>query len=189
MSTTPAAEQPRRSFGPSREGLFVLGVALFLLLVGLFKGINLLALLACLMLAVGGLNVLLAGRRLQDLEARRRIDAPVFAGRPFKVEVTVRNVRPTPQQAVRLEDGDAEHAVVWFLPRLGGGETVRLSQTVALPHRGRYAWGPLRGVSGYPFGLVRRQRDVADQEELIVLPRLGRLHRGRLRLSLARAGG
>src|SRR5206468_4266786 len=33
----------------------------------------------------------------------------------------------------------------------------------------------------YPFGLVRREAGLVPGEEIIVLPQLGRLHRGRLR--------
>jgi uncharacterized protein (DUF58 family) len=60
-------------------------------------------------------------------------------------------------------------------------------QEIVLPRRGPYAWGPVAAVSGYPFGLVRRRLPVAPAAEVVVLPRLGRVHRGRLRHYLRRA--
>ena len=50
-----------------------------------------------------------------------------------------------------------------------------------LPWRGRYHWGPVTASSGYPFGLTFRRKALAPAEEVIVLPRLGRLHRGLFR--------
>ena len=60
---------------------------------------------------------------------------------------------------------------------------------VTLPRRGRYVWGPLTATSGYPFGLVHRRKRLAPAEEVIVLPRLGRLHRGLFRRLLWGATG
>jgi uncharacterized protein (DUF58 family) len=45
--------------------------------------------------------------------------------------------------------------------------------------RGRQAWGGLRAVSGYPFGLVERGVTLVPQDIAMVLPSLGWLHRGR----------
>jgi uncharacterized protein (DUF58 family) len=69
---------------------------------------------------------------------------------------------------------------------LPGRQTTSFRQTLILPKRGHYAWGPLWAWSRYPFGLVRRGAQLVAGEEVIVLPRLGRLHRGRLRQFLAR---
>src|SRR5262245_51072744 len=71
------------SFYISREGRYWVAVAVGLLGIGLFKGINLLLMLACVMVAVWGLNLLLAGRRLDRLRGHRSIDRPVFAQTPF----------------------------------------------------------------------------------------------------------
>jgi uncharacterized protein (DUF58 family) len=55
---------------------------------------------------------------------------------------------------------------------------------VILPRRGRYAWGALTAVSGYPFGLVQRRVEMAPVEEVVVLPAVGWLHRGRFLVHL-----
>src|SRR5262249_40475198 len=43
----------------------------------------------------------------------------------------------------------------------------------------------LQAVTGYPFGLARRRVTLVPGQEVVVLPALGRLHRGRLRRFLA----
>src|SRR5262245_397704 len=75
----------------TREGgLWLLTVAV-LLGVGVFKNINLLALLGYVLLALLALNALAAGRRLRRLEARRRADELIFAGSRCRVELLLRN--------------------------------------------------------------------------------------------------
>src|SRR2546421_1539851 len=110
-----------------REGVYWIVVAAALLFIGLIKGINLLALLACLMLGLWVLNVLVAGRRLKRLQARRRLPAAVFAGTPFVLEVTLTNEAGGAQSGVRVEDRGPAHQVSWYVARLGSRQetTVR----------------------------------------------------------------
>jgi uncharacterized protein (DUF58 family) len=56
---------------------------------------------------------------------------------------------------------------------------VNWQRQVVVPRRGRYTWGPVHGVSGYPFGLVERRAVLVPEETMTVLPCLGWLHRGR----------
>jgi uncharacterized protein (DUF58 family) len=178
----------QRSLRIRREGVFWLLGAAVLLLVGLLKGINLITLLGCLMLVLWGLNALLAGRRLRRLSGRRRIAGPVFAGVPAAVSLEVTGLGGRGLPAVRLEDSGPEHGLAWFVPRLPAGQTLRFEEPVTLPARGRYAWGAFAAVSGYPFGLLQRRVTLVPGEERIALPRLGRLHRGRLRRFLGPVG-
>jgi uncharacterized protein (DUF58 family) len=159
-----------------------------LLSVALYKGVNLLLLLACSMLAAWGINWYWARRPLRKLRVRRRTEGPPFAGTPLRVELEVTNTGRAPAVGVCLEEDGSAHRLAWSVPELAREATVWLRQTVVLPQRGRYAWGPLGAVSGYPFGLVRRTAQAAPGEEVIVLPRIGQVHRGRLRRFLAAAG-
>jgi uncharacterized protein (DUF58 family) len=168
----------------TRAGLLWVLVAAGGLTMGLFRSINLLVLLSCLVVALLPINVVLAGRRLRGLRARRRIPQPVFAGASFIVEVELTGAKGA-ALGVRIEDRGDAHEAVWFLPRIGNGERLRLQREVTLPRRGRYSWGALRAWSGYPFGLAARQTELAAGEVIIVLPRLGRLRRGLLRRRLA----
>jgi uncharacterized protein (DUF58 family) len=152
--------------------------------IGFFKSINLLLLLGYLLVVIVVANAVLAGRRLRGLRGRRRIAGPVFAGSPCGVEVHIKPSRPGGLPAVRVEDRGPAHALDWFTDRLEGAGEHSFRGEVVLPARGLYAWGPVTASSGYPFGLARRRVLLAPGEAVIVLPRLGRLHRGRLRRHL-----
>ena len=171
-----------------REGVLWLVATALLLGVGTYKGINLVALLGSLLLAAWALNALLAGRGLLRLRGRRRVDGPLFAGTPTAVLLDIANPGRRPLPGVHLDDRGEAHALHWFLPALAAGEALRCRDEVTLPARGWYAWGEFTASSAYPFGLLRRQVALAPAGEVIVLPRLGRLHRGRFRRYLRLAG-
>jgi uncharacterized protein (DUF58 family) len=194
-SVTPSPPRPVTPSRPNRgisrryltpAGLLWLLAASAAVGLSVFRSINLLLLLGCVMLALLPLNVLLAGRRLRQLRARRRVPLPVFAGTPFTVEVEIVSPRG-PVVGLRVEDRGDAHEVAWFVPRLGKGVLARLRREVTLPRRGRYAWTAVRAWSGYPFGLAARQAWLTATEEVIVLPRLGHLYRGLLRRRLLAA--
>jgi uncharacterized protein (DUF58 family) len=169
------------------EGRTWLLAAALLLAVSFFKVINPLLLLSYLLLATLGLNVLAAGRPLRRLRLRRTVEGPVFAGTPCVIEVHLENRGGRAVPGVTVEDVGPAHALRWFVDRLEAGATRALRHPLVLPRRGRYAGGALAVVSGYPFGLVLRRRPQAPAAELIVLPRLGWVHRGRLRRLLRTA--
>ena len=150
------------------------------MLIGWLRSINLLVLLGYLLAAVPLLNALAAARPLRGLTARRRVAQPVYAGIPFSVDVRVVPGRGRVRLGVRVEDVGPDHRLSWFVDRLDRhGQSLR--GQVVLHRRGRYSWGPVLASSGYPFGLVHRRKMLAPGEEVIVLPRLGQLHRGLFR--------
>jgi uncharacterized protein (DUF58 family) len=175
------------SWGLPREGFYWLWTAVLVIAVGLFKSINLLTLLGYVLLAIIALNALVAGRRLRSLQVRRRIGEPVFAQTPFAVEVQVTNLGRAAVVGIHIRDLGPDHALGWFASRLEGRACRSFRQEVVLPQRGSYDWGPVAAVSGTPFGLVRRRLVLAPGEQVLVLPRLGALHRGRLRRYLRSA--
>src|SRR5262249_6882667 len=126
-------------------------------------------------------NFILAGRGLRRLQCKRRIDGPVFAETPFAVHLTVRNPKRRAVYGVRLEERRSADGTNWFLTHVPARTEVLRERELTLPSRGRHRWNPLWASSGYPFGLMRRECQVVGNEEVIVLPRLGRLHRGGLR--------
>src|SRR4051812_50001955 len=74
-----------------------------LLGIGLFKNINLLALLGYAMLVVLALNIFLAGRRFRRLRGRLTFGQPVFAGAPATVEVRAGHSGGSACVAVRVQ--------------------------------------------------------------------------------------
>jgi uncharacterized protein (DUF58 family) len=154
-------------------------MAALLLAVGLHRGINLLLLLGYALLGMAILSVLAAGRSLRGLRVRRRIAEWVFARTPCDVQVQVSNSGWLPRLGLHIEDSGPDHAVTWHLDHLPGRGNRTYRREVLLPRRGRYAWGAVRAGSAYPFGLVERQARLAPAEDVIVLPRVGGLHRGR----------
>jgi uncharacterized protein (DUF58 family) len=167
------------------QGRYWLMATLALLGMGWLKGINLLLLLGYLMLVVWGVNFALAGRHLKRLQARRCVDRPVFAQDSFTVSIEVFNPQQRALFGFWIEDRSPAGEASWFLVRLRRQEAARWQREIALPRRGAYPWPALAARSGYPFGLVQRVLPLTPAEETIVLPRLGRLHRGRLRRFLS----
>lgn len=164
-----------------REGWFWLLLSANLFIIGWGRGINLVVPLSYLMGLIFLLNLVLALPGLRGLRGVRRLPDAIFAEEPFLLSVAVANLARRPRIGIQVEDVGAEHKAAWFLVSQGSGEVSQLTRELTLPQRGRYRWGPLSAASGYPFGLVRWQTTLVPEEAIIVLPRLGRLHRGRLR--------
>jgi len=161
-------------------------LALVLLSQGWLRGINLVALLACVLIALWVGNVLHVFFRfgLRRVGASRRIERVVFAGQQFTVELEITNLSGRHQTALRIEDQGTAHRQVWFLPRLNKGKRTRWVYEVLAPGRGAYHWQPVRVSTGYPLGLASRRVFHSAPETTWVLPRLGYLHLGRLRAML-----
>jgi uncharacterized protein (DUF58 family) len=88
---------------------------------------------------------------------------------------------------LRLENSGPAHSLAWFAHRVAGHGEAEFRSSVVLPRRGRYPGGTLAVSSGYPFGLFLRRLELAPPAGVVVLPRLGWVHPGRLRQFLRRA--
>ena len=171
----------RRRTALTREGRYWLLAGAALWFTGWLKGINLILLLAYLLLLLWGLNWLAVRRSLRGLTIRRNVRDPIFAGSPvgWELEVAVAGSRSLTGWEV-LDDGPA-HSMRWPIMNAVPGTTAHLRRLATLPRRGLYECGPLRAVSSFPFGLVRQEVEFEAGRQLMVLPRLGRVHVGRLR--------
>lgn len=170
---------PQSSIIIPRWGWAYLLMVLGLLAIGLHRSINLLTLLAYALLMLFVLNLLAAKRSLRGVGVRRRLAEWLHARTPCSVEVQVSNTGRRPRWGLRLEDRGPDHVAAWFADWLPGRGSQSFRQNVILPRRGRYSWGEVTLRSGYPFGLVERRAVLVPGEEVIVLPRVGWLHRGR----------
>jgi uncharacterized protein (DUF58 family) len=171
----------RRQMTLTREGGYWLLTAAGLWLTGWLKGINLILLLSYLLMLLWGMNWFAAWRSLRGVAVRRTIRDPIFAGSPvgWELEVSVSGRRA--KGGWQIYDEGAAHSIRWPLLSKPNGEPMYLRREVSLPRRGPYECRRLRAVSSYPFGLVRREVVFAAEDRLNVLPRLGRIHLGRLR--------
>jgi uncharacterized protein (DUF58 family) len=172
-----AGDGPKFTIGFSlpREGRLWLFAALLMMVTGLFKGINLLVLLAYLMLGVWAVNWRFGRRDLARLRGRRGPSGPLFAGRTGEIQVEVTCAGPAAARGITVEDGGAAAARRWLILRLEEGRPARLLWRQEFARRGRYAAGPLLAVSRFPFGLVCRSAELVPATEWVVLPRLGRV--------------
>jgi len=173
------------SFLP-REGRLWLLLTGGLFLVGWFKGINLLMLLANLLLALWVVNLFVAGLQMARIRVRRLTLGPLFAGHEAFWDVEVTSDRRWGSSGWRLTDSGPAHRQQWFVDRLQSGESLRLRGRAVFPRRGRYALAPLQASCLHPFGLVQRRRDLLGPEEWLVLPQLGELALARFQRWLAR---
>lgn len=179
---------PSARFHLGKPLLYWLPVAAVLALIGWSKTINLLLLLGYLMLALCGVNTLLAWRMIRRVTGQRRETPSVFAGERLVHTVEVRN--PTSRGAtVRVADEAAGQVGNWFLAPLPGEESTVLRVPWSFPKRGRYTVGPMIVDSEYPFGLVRWTRELQPATGIRVLPAVGNVAVESLRRWLIRAGG
>jgi uncharacterized protein (DUF58 family) len=174
----------RRTYVP-REGAYWLLVTAALWLTGWFKGINLILLLAYVLVVMWVLNWVVARRMLQRAMVRRKVRGPVFAEATFTWEVEASVVGTRPLTGWEVVDTGPGHDVRWSLSNTPSGDSIRLWRDVTLTDRGPYDCPPVRAISSFPFGLVRQEVEYGVAERVIVLPRLGLLHAGRLRRWLA----
>jgi len=171
-----------------RAGFWWLLLALLLLVISWLRVLNLLMLLAYLMVLLWLANFFLAGRRLHLLRSRRRIEGPVFAQVLFTEQLEIANDDTRPQCGVRLTDAARSPVKSGcFLARLEAGASVAFARQAVLPRRGRWPGTALIASSGHPFGLVERRTVLGGGPDVLVLPRLGRLHLDQLRQFLQQA--
>jgi uncharacterized protein (DUF58 family) len=170
-----------------REGKYWLLIAATFWATGVFKGINLVTLLAYLMLVIWMLNFLGARRRLRRLRLHRWVEQPIFANTPIHITFEAASFTASFPLGVRLEDRGPDHSRTWFVPWGRERTSYRFQDTIRLPRRGWYEWQPPQATTGYPFGLVEGTLSAGAVERKLVFPQLGRLHLGRLRRFLGHA--
>jgi uncharacterized protein (DUF58 family) len=169
------------------EGVAWLGVALILGVVGWFKSINLVLILAYMMVALLCLNCWLARLQARRVAAARTDSPPAFAGETAAVRLTATNTCRR-SATVNVEDRLGSDATSWFIHRLAGGTTVLCTGSRAFPLRGRFE-SSLWISSGFPLGLIRFDRSVEIGGEFVVLPALGVVDAPALRHWLSRQAG
>jgi len=161
-------------------------VVVFCVVLGgaMLREVNLLFVLAGMILGPLVLSVFWVFTSLRRLGARRRMPRSVCAGDLLVVQVELENKRRRRSSwAVVVEDvirhaGELVARPRVYFPQVQPGRSGEAAYRGRLVHRGRYEVGPFRVWTRFPFGLVRRAITLGQREELIVLPRIGRLSPG-----------
>ena len=163
-------------------GRFWLLITGVMLLVGIVRNINLLALLGSVLLAVFALQALAAGRGLRRLQVQRWCDEVLRQGVPCRVEIRLINDSSRPAPGVWIED--TQQPLGWYIDRVEGYGRYTCRGEVVPQRRGWFTFGVLLADSGYPFGLVRKRVEMCPALEVLVLPRPGKLSREQFRRHL-----
>ena len=98
-------------------------------------------------------------------------------GHQIDLEVVLRNRAFWPRFLLNLDHwcppAEPERRLVRiFVAKLNGSRRMLLTSTVELHQRGNHMLGPVFAESSAPFGLVRRRRQLAPAEPLLVYPRV-----------------
>lgn len=182
----------RRASGTSltREGCYYLIVFALVLGGAVMREVNLLLILAGMMAGPIVLGWWATSRGLKGLKVQRRVPEGVCAGDLIVGQVQIDNERPgLGGWAIVVEDSleriGNHRPDGWrrakpvcpavLFPFVPAGQSRRATYRGRLPRRGRYRLGPLRLSTQFPFGLLRKTREVGNYETLTVYPRLGRL--------------
>jgi uncharacterized protein (DUF58 family) len=157
-----------------------------LLPIGLLKGINLVTLLASMLLVLVLWNWWEARRQVRRVTAQRLDDEPAFAKTPYRWGVRLKNTGRRAAGGIEVFDGHGADRPSQFVAELRTGQTVDLHGEITYERRGRVEYGALTIRSGHPLGLASVRRLAEPAGSLIVLPRLGRLHRAQLQRYMSR---
>lgn len=146
------------------------------------KDINLMLAFAGMMVGVLYFNWFALRMMYRRLTIRRRMPESISAGDTVTIELEADC--PHRATAVEIEDSfqlagstrreDQARGVAIF-PQVVRGQTARAEYRVRFGRRGKYEFGLIRATSRYPFRLIARTVGYRRPQELIVLPRLGRL--------------
>jgi uncharacterized protein (DUF58 family) len=170
----------------SRESLFWLLATFLLFVTGLFKGINLLVLLAYLLAGIWLLNRFVLRSNLRRVQGRRIPAGVIFAGEPVDCAIELACSGKRAVRGVVVVDCGDIHSRKWLVLAISPAAPLRLRYRQIFPQRGRYGVFSLRAFSSFPFGLTTREAELCKPEERIVLPRLGRVKIDQMRQWLAR---
>lgn len=184
MQAEPQSAEPKLKVWLTREGWIFLVILLFVSAGSLLRNINLLMLMTGIMIAPLFLSWRGSLLMLQRLFAQRNLPAQLFAGQSTQASWKVTNRRtalPTwsltiHDQVRRAADPQRDAAKVrTLIPKIGPGETNYGTYQIYFPQRGKFIAGPARVTSRFPLGLVAAKFEIAEEEEILVAPALGRL--------------
>jgi uncharacterized protein (DUF58 family) len=183
----------RRQTQVCREGWYYLAIVAIVFGGAVFKEVNLLLILGGMLLGPLVLNWRGVTTMLRGLQLQRQLPPRLGAGDMLAVNLHLVNPRRRlGSWAVVVEErieqlagegcnGPARQPPLKprvLFPYVRAGSSGKGAYRGRLDRRGRYRFGPVQISTRFPFGLFSRTMTIGPAEELIVLPRLGRLTEG-----------
>ncbi len=164
--------RPPRRLRLLRPGGLLIGGIFGLGLATLNTGNNLLYLLLGALLGFIALSGLLSEQALRGVALQRRVPRAVTAGEPVTMRYRLRNTkRQLPSYAVTVRERTGESTFVLMLPPRG---EVHVHTRITFARRGVYRLGDIALSTTFPFGLFRKERDVAADDVVVVRPAVTR---------------
>lgn len=183
--------RPPRRFPPTREGWWFLAATLLIGAAAINGGINLLFLIFGMMLSLILTSGVLSELCLRDLAVNRRVPSTVHAGTPFLMGIAVRNDKgKIPTFSLEVEDlleGRPVERRCYYL-KLPAGRVQETAYKHTLPKRGKHRFTGFRLSTRFPFGLIRKSRDVVSPADVLVYPALVPVPETLIKAGLADSG-
>jgi len=160
------------------EGWIYLGGIIIVALAALNTGNNLLFLILASLIAIFLMSGILSSISLSGIQLRLVLPEHIFAGQPVRAMVELENQKLTlPSFSLRVEaakakDGQAAAMLetpVYF-PYLPKHDRVQQVIPVTFPRRGTYRQEAFRIVTRFPFGFLRKARQMNLKTEALVYP-------------------
>ena len=159
------------------EGWIYLGGIIIVALAALNTGNNLLFLILASLIAIFLMSGILSSISLAGIQLRLVLPEHIFAGQPVRAMVELENQKLTlPSFSLRVEAAkakDAEPAMLEtpvYFPYLPKHDRVQQVIPVTFPHRGVYRQDAFRIVTRFPFGFLRKARQLNLKTEALVYP-------------------
>src|SRR5216683_2032286 len=141
------------------EGWIYLGGLMLVALAALNTGNNLLFLILASLIAIVLMSGILSSITLSGIGLRLVLPEHIFAGQPVRAMVELENEKLTlPSFSLRVEAAKTKH------------DRVQQTIPVTFPRRGVYRQEAFRIVTRFPFGFLRKARQLNLKTEALVYP-------------------
>jgi uncharacterized protein (DUF58 family) len=160
------------------EGWIYLGGIIVVSLAALNTGNNLLFLILASLIAIFLMSGILSSISLSGIQLRLVLPEHIFAGQPVRAMVELENQKLTlPSFSLRVEAAkakDSQAAAMLetpvYFPYLPKHDRVQQVIPVTFPRRGVYRQDAFRIVTRFPFGFLRKARQMSLKTEALVYP-------------------
>ena len=165
-----------------RPGLIYLALTFALCAVAVDTGDNLSYLSAALLASLLACSMAMSAANIRGIEVSRKLPGHIFAGEPSPVTVSLsQKKRGGGSFAIEVapvsRDRRSRTPVSNWLAHLAPRRTMRFDTSISVERRGVHKLGAIELATRFPLGLVEASLKAGDEEEVLVLPRLGRINR------------